>query len=261
MQDTYNEVIIVLITGTIVLLVLAGIAVFVLLYYQRKRFRHRQQLSDLQSTIQQELLKTQLETQEETFRQIGEDLHDNVSQLLSSTKIQLVMAQRSLTEVPDPMRTAINILDTAIQELRSLSKALNKEWLEQFNLVDNLRVEADRINLSGYTTVSVDIADNELPLSREAQVMLFRIIQEALHNGIKHAEANVIGITVGCEGPLIHILIKDNGKGFDPETFKGSGVGLINMKHRTRLLSGTIDWTSAPANGTSVSIFIPKTAL
>jgi signal transduction histidine kinase len=256
-HDKYNEVIGVLITGTLLFIILTGIVVFVLLFYQKKRFQHRQQMTDLQSSIQQELLKTQLETQESTFRQIGEELHDNVGQLLSSTRILLVIAQRSIAQAPDTLQTAIDTLATAIQDLRSLSKALNKEWLERFNLIDNLLVEVERLNLSGAVNVTVDAPEIHLPLVPEAQVMLFRIIQEALHNGIKHAEARCIGIAFSREGTNIQIGIKDNGKGFDPESSQANGVGLINMIHRTKLLSGTISWDSVPTEGTLVKISIP----
>ena len=257
MQDTYKEVIIVLIVGSIVPLVLASIIVFIVLFYQKKRFRHQRQLIEMQSSIQQELLKTQLETQEATFRQISEELHDNVGQLLSSTKILLVITERSLAEVPQSLGTAITTLSTAIQDLRDLSKALNNEWLQRFNLVDNLMLEAERINVSRTVTVTVEASVKELPLKPEAQVMLFRVIQEALQNGIKHSEASCIGITLDREDPQILISIKDNGKGLVMETAEGNGVGLINMKNRTRLLSGTIDWQSPAGGGTNVLISIP----
>ena len=247
MQDTYNEVLIVLIAGTIVFLVLTGIVVFVLLFYQKKRFTH-----------QQELLRTQTETQEETFRQISEELHDNVGQLLGSTKNLLWITERSLAEVPDALRTAIATLATAMQDLRSLSKALNKEWLERFNLVDNLRVESERINYAGNIVVTVDTTCKELPLRPEDQIVLFRIIQEALHNGIKHSEATHLGITLGWNGGRILIRVRDNGKGFDKDTTQSPGVGLINMKRRTGLLKGTIDWESTPTGGTTVMISIPS---
>ncbi|HEY4338184.1 MAG TPA: ATP-binding protein [Puia sp.] len=257
MQDTYNEVIIVLIAGTIVSLVLTSVLVFILLFYQKKRFRHSQQMMELQSSIQQELLRTQLETREETFRQISEELHDNVGQQLSSTKILLVITERNLPEVPGTLKTATTTLAAAIQDLRSLSKALNKEWLEQFNLVDNLHREAERINLSRTVTISVDTPGNDIPLRPEAQIMLFRIIQEALQNGIRHAAASRISITVSWDTPGILIRITDNGRGFDKGITRVNGVGLINMTHRTKLLNGTIDWDPTPEGGTTVVISIP----
>jgi len=241
MQDTYNEVIIVLIAGTIVFLVLTGIVVFILLFYQKKRLRHAQ-----------ELLQTHTETQEETFSQISADLHDNVGQLLGSTKNLLWITERSLVEVPDALRTAIATLATAMRDLRSLSQAFNKEWLERFNLVDNLRVESERLNYAGNMAVTVDSSCKEFPLTREDQVIVFRIIQEALHNAMKHAEASRIAITLGWDGHRILILVRDNGKGFDTDTTQDHGVGLSNMKRRTRLLHGTISWASFDANGTTV---------
>jgi signal transduction histidine kinase len=256
-NDKYNEVISVLITGTLLFVILTGIIVFVLLFYQKKRFQHRGQLAELQSTIQQELLKTQLETQENTFRQIGEELHDNVGQLLSSTRILLVIAQRSIAQPPESLQTAIETLATTIQDLRSLSKALNKEWLERFNLIDNLCHEVQRINLSGAVHVTVDATEDRVSLHPEAQVMLFRIIQEALHNGIKHSEARSIDISLANQGPDILIRVRDNGKGFDPDATQSNGVGRINMIHRTKLLNGTIGWESAPSAGTLVTICIP----
>lgn len=260
-NDKYNEVISVLITSILLFVILTGIVVFVLLFYQKKRFQHREQMADLQSRIQQEVLKTQLETQESTFRQIGEELHDNVGQLLSSTRILLVITQRSIREAPDTLQTAIDSLATAIQDLRSLSKALNKEWLEKFDLINNILLEVERLNLSGAVNITVDAPESHLPLHAEAQVMLFRIIQEALHNGIKHAEARSIGIAFSREGADLHIRIKDNGKGFDPHNSQGNGVGLINMMHRTQLLNGTISWESVPTEGTLVNICVPAQTL
>lgn len=246
MQDKYHEVILVLIAGTLGFLVLTGIVVFLLLFYQKKRFLHQQQL-----------LQTQAETQEETFRQISEELHDNVGQLLGTTKNLLFITQRSLEGVPDALTTAIETLTRAMKDLRSLSQALNKEWLAGFKLIDNLRVESERINLSQTVAVTLDATCSDLPLQSEAQIVLFRIIQEALHNGMKHAGSTRIAINIGSEANRIFVLIRDNGKGFDAASPSGNGVGLINMKRRTKTLHGTINWESTPADGTTVKISIP----
>ena len=105
----------------------------------------------MENAFQQELLQTQLETQESTFYQISQELHDNIGQLLSSTKLligitKMCIAQNDFTNVPDTISTAEQTLSKAIQDLRSLSKSLNKEWLHQFNLVENLEEEIKRIN-------------------------------------------------------------------------------------------------------------------
>ncbi len=162
MQDNYKEVVIVLVAGMIIFIILASIVVFILLFYQKKRFQHRQQLADMQNSVKQELLKTQLETQEETFLQIGNEIHDNVGQLLSSTKILIAITERSLPFVPDTLRTASETLAKAIQDLRSLSKTLNKEWLEKFNIIENLLLETERINASRTIRTTLTSSDQVL---------------------------------------------------------------------------------------------------
>lgn len=265
MHDTYKEIILILTAGSVLFLVLAGIVVFVLLFYQKRRFQHREQMVVLKNSMEQELLKAQLEAQEAAFRQIAEELHDNVGQLLSSTKILLAITQRSLAQPPGTLQTAEETLAKAIKDLRSLSKSLNKEWLEKFNLVDNLRTEADRINAARMVRVEVEATIDILPLKPEEQVMLFRIIQEALQNCIKHSEAGSISIRIEVVDKIILVGVRDDGKGLpeeiarsgSEEIARSGGLGLLNMEHRTHLLGGTICWQSTANQGTTVSIQLP----
>jgi signal transduction histidine kinase len=242
----------------IIFIILASIVVFILLFYQKKRFQHRQQLADMQNSVKQELLKTQLETQEETFLQIGNEIHDNVGQLLSSTKILIAITERSLSIVPDTLRTASETLAKAIQDLRSLSKTLNKEWLEKFNIIENLVLETERINASRTIRTTLTSSDQVLPLKPESQVMLFRVIQEALQNCIKHSGASVIEINLNLAPEQLGVKIIDDGKGMDHWNARPDGIGLLTMKHRTNLLGGAIEWKNMEnLQGTEVSIFIP----
>jgi len=192
MQDKYKEVLIVLIAGITLFLVLTGIVVFVLLFYQKKKFQYRQQVADLRNLVQQEILQAQLETQEYTFRQISEEIHDNVGQLLSSAKMLLGITERSLPSVPDTLQKATETIGEAIQQLRSFSKTLSTEWLNQFDFIGNIRHELERITASGIVTGYLDTEIVNLPFSPQEQVMLFRVLQEALQNSIKHARpANI----------------------------------------------------------------------
>jgi len=91
--------------------------------------------------------------------------------------------------------------------------------------------------------------------------MLFRIIQEAMQNAIKHAEAAAITVTIATRAQHIDVWIKDNGGGLPGIETRPYGVGLLNMEHRTRLLGGDIRWESAPGRGTQVSISLPTQTL
>ena len=148
-------------------------------------------------------------------------------------------------------------LGKAIQDLRSLSRSLNKEWLEQFNIIANLQAEAIRINTARTIQVSLHCTEKNVPLKAESQIMLFRIVQEALQNSIRHADASTISIILSLTDKTIEAGISDNGKGFTQSDIASDGVGLLNMKHRTQLLGGTVEWKSFPGEGTTVNIRVP----
>jgi signal transduction histidine kinase len=255
--DNYSEVLIVLIGGVILFLVLSGIIIFVLFFYQKKRFQHKEQLITMQNTFEQELLKTQLETQETTFHQISEELHDNVGQLLSTTKMLIGITERALHEPPDSLKTASETLSKAIHDLRSLSKSLSPEWLHQFNVIDNLQAELDRLKAAKQIQVSFTTNSSMLPLEPQEQVMLFRVMQEALQNCIKHSGATALQVSVTVTGDSIYLCLADNGRGFNGSPAGKNGVGIMNMKHRAALLGGNIAWASGTGSGTKVEINIP----
>jgi signal transduction histidine kinase len=246
-----------LLAGSIIFLALTGIVIFILLFYQKKRFSHRYQLEQMKNEMERELLRTQLETQENTFRQIADELHDNVGQLLSSANILLVVTRKKLPDPPDTLLIASETLSKAMQDLRALSRSLNKEWLQRFNLIDNLQAEADRINISRAILVRIIPGTDQLPATAEAQVMLFRIIQEAIQNCIRHAGARSIDVHITMDEASIKICVHDDGKGFTPDPNRPQGLGLLNMRHRTSLLGGSISWESVAGEGTKVQICLP----
>ena len=245
-----------IIGGAAIFSVLVFFIIIFIVLYQRRYYKFLREKQHLQNSFQSEILKTQLETQEETFYQIGEEIHDNIGQLLSSTKMLLGITERSLPSIPDPFKTAQETLGKAIIELRALSKSLNKEWLHQFNLIQNLETEIERINSAHLMQIQLYTSVKILPLAPESQVMLFRIIQEAMHNGLKHSNAKTMRITIDLNS-LILVTVADDGSGFQPGDNEYQGVGIINMKHRTILLGGNIEWKPRKEGGTEVRIFLP----
>lgn len=242
--------------GAAMFSVLVFFIIMFIVLYQRRYYKFLREKQHLRSSFQSEILKTQLETQEATFYQIGEEIHDNIGQLLSSTKMLLGITERHFPTVPDHFKTAQETLSKAIVELRALSKSLNKEWLHQFNLIQNLETEIDRINSAHVIHIQLTSSVRMLPLAPEARVMLFRIIQEAMHNSLKHANAKTIRITIDT-GDMISVKVCDDGSGFQVKDGQRHGVGIINMKHRTSLLGGTIEWKASEEGGTEVRICLP----
>ena len=256
-NDKYHEIIIFTIIGIIVFLVISGLMIFILLFYQKKKFQHKKNLLEMEKQYREQLLQSQLETQEYSFNQISQELHDNIGQLLSSTKLLLGIASMEMETVPDTIKTAEQTVGKAIVDLRSLSKSLNKEWLHQFNLIENLEAEKERINAARNIKVELISQYEKLPLEPEAQVMLFRVVQEALQNSIKHSFAKHIIIQIKNTDNHFELSIEDDGRGFDIEAAKKESLGLRNMVHRTALLGGTIEWKLAETKGTVITIRIP----
>jgi len=255
-EDNFKEVPLVVVAGIILFLVLSGVIIFIIFSYQKRNYQHKQDMLTMQNTMQEEILKTQLETQEATFRQISEELHDNVGQLLSTTKMLLGITERNLGETPDSLKTASETLAKAIQDLRSLSKSLSNEWLHQFNVIENMQNELDRLKTARQIAVKLTTNINILPLEPQEQVILFRVMQEALQNSIKHANANEIQASIEVKDDMIYLCLSDNGPGFNMASVKQNGVGIMNMKHRVKLLNGNIKWTS-DSGGTKVEINLP----
>lgn len=211
----------------------------------------------MQQELQQQLLQSQLETQEYSLCKISRELHDNIGQLLSSTKMLLGLAEMELDKVPDTLKTAEHTLGQAIQDVRVLSKSINKEWLHDFNLIENLHAEKQRINAGKEIQVELDSKHDKLALEPEAQVMIFRVVLEALQNSIKHAYAKKIIIKIEHTHKGFQLTVKHDGHGFDIEMAKKENAGLHNMEQRIKLLGGEIKWISTHKKGTLIKINIP----
>lgn len=241
-----------------IIIVLLSVAFLVFLVFSR---RHRNRLVLRQRAMKEafdnQLIQAQMEVQEHTLFQLGQELHDNIGQLLSSTKMLLGITERSLQPVPASLITAEDTLGKAISDLRSLTKSLNSEWLHQFNLVENLGAEVERIRSARQIAISFESPVGMLPMEPKEQVIAFRVVQEALQNCIKHSGASLLKITIILEAERILLTLSDNGKGFDMESASGKGVGLINMRHRIQLLGGTIRWQPGQDAGTSIFIVLP----
>ncbi len=210
---------------------------------------------ELENKFQKELLQTRIEAQEQTMDHLSKEMHDNIGQLMSSAKLFIGISKRTLPNCMETLMEADQTLGYAIQELRALSKSLNKEWLAQFNLIENLSREVNRINASKEFIISLN-HPTEINMSVERQLILFRIIQESLQNAIKHGNASYISINLEAINNLLNITIQDNGQGFEAEDSSKHGVGIINIKQRVAILNGTVSWQSAIGQ-TTVFIKLP----
>lgn len=251
-----NQLIIAILVGTSVLMLLAGFLLFFLIRYRTRKNQFLQESDKLKKEFEQTLLLSQIEIQENTFATLSNELHDNICQLLVTTKTLISVTQMRLPAPLDTLTTAEETLGKTINELRSISRSLDKEWLRQFNFIENLTTEVNRINALQTLHIGLATPENIL-LPAEEQLILFRIVQEALQNAVKHSQAEHILIDISHSVSSLVVKITDNGRGFKEESLNSTGLGLKNMKQRTQLLGGTIEWTASPGDGSTVILKLP----
>lgn len=250
-----QEILITVIIGVLLILFLVVIFILSIVKYKRKITQDIEERMVMKKDFENTLLQSQVEVQESTLSTISKELHDNIGQLLSTVKMFLGITEINLINPPTSLITAKETLSKAITELRSLSRSLSKEWLQQFDLIKNLEAEVSRMNLSN--TMQVQFYHcGTLSSIADSQIILFRIIQEAIQNAIKHSSANKIDISLTAENDLFTTIIKDNGKGFEQQQTT-EGVGILNMKQRTKLLGGTIEWVCGN-EGCTVIVKLPN---
>lgn len=252
-QDLFVAVVFISLLVTIMGLVVVSAVIS----YKKKQDAYLHQLKLMKEDYDKQLMWSQIEMQEEAFAHLGQELHDDIGQLLSSTKLLINVTQRSMEAIPDTLQAAEDTLILAIQHLRALSKSFSRQWLDQFSMIDNLKAEVDRINSSRAIAVKFTHELMVLPLQAEPQIILFRIIQEAIQNCIKHARPQVIDISIRKDASELIVIIADDGAGFDKAGMASIGMGIRNMQHRTRLLGGDIRWEVTTSGGTAVLITLP----
>ncbi|MBB5397381.1 sensor histidine kinase [Mucilaginibacter sp. AK015] len=247
---------IILIATIIFLLAPTFLVLYVNLYNQRKK-KHIEEKALLESRFQQELLKTQVEMQEQTLNYISREIHDNVTQVLSFVKLNLAMPAKATHEqVSVKIDESRNLIAQVINDLRDLSKSLSYDHIVQLGLVKTIEIEAGRINKSGIIKIDLAIGGNAQGLGEQRELVLFRIFQEALNNALKHSGAKQLKISLDYFDHLFNLTIQDNGVGFLAAELPNGGSGLKNIVNRAALIGAAAVIDSAPGKGCCIKISI-----
>jgi PAS domain S-box-containing protein len=203
--------------------------------------------------------------QEEERRRVARELHDDFSQRLALLAIDLEqLAQRPAATKHD-WAGRVQSMWSQTQELtvdiHRLSRQLHPSKLEDMGLVMAVRSYCHEI--SKQAKVAVEFRHEDVPraLPKEISLCLYRIVQEALRNVIKHSGSKTAVVELTGVADAIHLAVSDSGRGFDAQTSKGSkGIGLIGMRERVRYIGGELTIHGRPSGGTRVEVRIPSAA-
>lgn len=236
------------------------IAVINLLFiYQKKQLEHIKEKETTKMQHANELLQTQVEIQEYTLKNVAQEIHDNIGQILILAKLNLntfppLHDEATETKVNDTRR----LVAKAINDLRDLSKSLHGEKIAEVGLPDSINNELKILQNTGLYETSLTIEGSKYRLAAQNEMVLFRIVQESLHNALKHAKAKKITVHLLYEPTLFLLKISDDGVGFDPAALEAAqtGIGLKNMRDRAALIGAQYLIQSKPGSGTIISVSI-----
>lgn len=264
MQASFFEITtLTLIISTLIILLFGVAIIYFLFLYQRKRFRHQQEVLEIREAFNQTLLQSKLEIQEQTLDHIAKELHANFSHLVSLININLAeILPQSSQDMKESILETKSLAKQLLIELKTLSASLNTDHIMHIGFLKALDNELSRLMKTKKMQVSFTRSGNELRLRPEHEIILFRLCQEVLNNVVKYARASAVTVTLtGSEG-LYELVIADNGIGFnlqlaELQSAEKESTGLLNIKKRARLINAEVDITSEEGKGTAVQIKIP----
>jgi signal transduction histidine kinase len=206
-----------------------------------------------------------IESQEQDRARIGRDLHDDINQQLALLAVDIEqLRQRGPDYAREISNRLVEIRDRVTEiatDVQSISHQLHSPQLEIIGIVAAMRGFCRQF--ATHQKVTVDVTHDNIPngVSHEVSLCLFRVLQEALHNAVKHSNVRQYDVKLGYSAGELHLTVSDRGIGFNAEAAMGSGgLGLVSMRERVRLANGTIVIETKPMGGTTILVRIPVEA-
>ena len=261
MPNTGSATIVFLVFMIVFIIVMLTFIIKILFLVQKKQNGHAQKLLVVKSNYEMELSKAKMEIQEQIFKQISIEIHDNACQIVALARLGLgTLNLGNKEEAKDSILEISDILEKALDELRHLSRSINGDVILNGGLAKSIEAQVGYIRKGGKYDIQLEIVGESTIIHDKKEIILFRIVQEALNNIIKHATASDICISLQYTRQFLKLQIRDNGKGFDlNEQYSGtkSPNGIHNMQQRAKLIDSEFTINSQPNKGTQITITTP----
>ncbi|MEO8110508.1 MAG: ATP-binding protein [Ginsengibacter sp.] len=251
-----------IVISTIFLLIVATGIVVLVLVHQKKQLQYFSEREQLKIKFDKEILESKLDIQEQTFKNISQEIHDNIGQILSLAKITInTMDVKDHDPLREKITTSTELIGKAITDLRNLSMSLNADSILEMGLIKSLEFELDLIKKTGKFNTTLIVEGTPYSLTQQQELVLFRIFQEALHNALKHSKASEINMVITYNTFNFIMHISDDGIGFNADSIytkkAGTSSGLRNLKIRAGVIGADIKINSEEGKGTNIKITLP----
>lgn len=262
MQNSHYNLTLFILASAVIISLMAVFIVTILFLYKKKQFAYFKTIEELKLDYEKNLLHTQLEIQEQTLHHIAREIHDNINLSLTLAKLNLnTFDWRHPDKGKNKLDSSLQQISKAIADLSSLSKGMNSELIINQGLIEVLKKETNRLRELNLFELDYVVTGNPVFMDSQKELVIFRIIQEAFNNIIKHARATLVKLNLEYDFDHINVLIADNGRGFCKDDVaqnkKESNAGLNNMQKRAALFNGRTIIDSALDSGTSIYVTIP----
>ncbi|MBS1519910.1 MAG: sensor histidine kinase [Bacteroidetes bacterium] len=237
---------------------IAFFIIYFVILYRNRQLKNKKEQERLQAAFKQELLKTQLEVQEQTLNYVSTEIHDNITQVLSFVKLTLGNIAGGIEEEKKgKVLETRELVAQSITDLRDLSKSLSFEHIASQGLIRTIEKEVERINKSDLIEVALEQEGNSYSLGEQRELVLFRIFQESLNNTLKYAEAKHLKIMLQYDTDLFTLMLEDDGSGFSTESIENkNGSGLRNIENRAAMIGGAATINSSPGKGCKIKVIL-----
>ncbi len=246
----------------VVLVIITGLVILFFVVFQRRKNKLLLEQLEQQRAFEAEIVQAQTEAQEQTLKNIGWELHDNVGQLLSFANMQLsILKMQADASMRDKFKDTTEALSNGLKEVRALSKTLNNDVILNIGFEKSITNELDRLKRMKFSSATLDCTGEKVAFKdKKHEIIIFRILQEFMSNSVKYSGATHLNIQLDYNATHILITAKDDGKGFDMAVVE-KGSGLINMKSRAELLGATLQLRSQPNAGVTLELNYPLKAV
>jgi PAS domain S-box-containing protein len=217
--------------------------------------KHKEDLQRLSNQL--------IDAQEAERKRISLELHDELGQALAVIGMTLEELEKELPpgvspQLKESLVETIGLADATLEQIREMALGLRPSLLDDLGLVPALRWYMGRLCQRWPIAISFDVIGCEYRLPSQVETTLYRIVQEALTNITRHAQARRVHVCLECTSSTIVTTIEDDGQGFDPGVVASKGgVGLLGMRERAALLGGSLTISSQPGQGTQLTLKIP----
>lgn len=207
------------------------------------------------------LVRRVVEIQEAERQRIAIDLHDGVSQSILAAIYELQALRLRLKgdngDADGRVDGCQKLLEMSLQDMKQIIYALRPHALDEFGLIPALESLSSSIQLHHNLRTSFHVGGVSFAMPPEMELAIYRMVQEAFQNAVRHAEASEVALTVDFASDNLALAVSDNGIGFSAEAVRG-GLGLMGMRERVQALDGDLTIDTAPGRGTSINLVIPR---